>query len=194
MSDNSKTTSEELWIWFFKIWKFWIRGVAEKQWDWFFIYYSFYFFFQTSLLPPSKLVPLGSHTPMETLFPTFGGNAGGLKWSSACSLHSWPSSFLYKDVLERLRKRVILPCHTALSVTEFLTSKGIPVVPQPPSPDLSPCGCPQRTSFWDFRKHRKKCNGHAEDHTGWRLPALLPKVGKTSLLVCSYPRELFWKG
>jgi transposase len=62
----------------------------------------------------------------------------------------------YKDVLERLRKRAIrvrpdiadkwmlhhdnAPCHTALSIIEFLTSKGIPVVPQPPySPDLSPC-------------------------------------------------------
>jgi len=31
------------------------------------------------------------------------------------------------------------PCHTAISVNEFLTKKGIPVVPQPPySPDLSP--------------------------------------------------------
>jgi len=32
------------------------------------------------------------------------------------------------------------PCHTAISLNEFLTEKGIPVVPQPPySPDLSPC-------------------------------------------------------
>jgi hypothetical protein len=31
------------------------------------------------------------------------------------------------------------PCHTALSVTEFLTSKNIYVVPQPSSPDLSHC-------------------------------------------------------
>ena len=31
--------------------------------------------------------------------------------------------------------------HTALSATDFFTSKGIPMVPQPPySPDLSPCG------------------------------------------------------
>jgi len=34
------------------------------------------------------------------------------------------------------------PCHTAISVIEFLCKKGIPVVPQPPySPDISP---------WDF--------------------------------------------
>ena len=61
----------------------------------------------------------------------------------------------YREVLERLRKRVhpVRPeivdtwmlhhnalCHTAISVKEFLTKKGIPVVPQPPySPDLSPC-------------------------------------------------------
>ena len=32
------------------------------------------------------------------------------------------------------------PCHTAIPIGEFLTSKDIAVVPQPPnSPDLSPC-------------------------------------------------------
>lgn len=63
---------------------------------------------------------------------------------------------LYKSVLERLRKRVIrvrphiadkwmlhhdnAPCHTAISIMEFLTSKRITVVLHPPySPDLSPC-------------------------------------------------------
>jgi transposase len=62
----------------------------------------------------------------------------------------------YREVLERLRKRVhrVRPeiantwmlhhdnalCHRAVSVDEFLTKKGSPVVPQPPySPDLSPC-------------------------------------------------------
>ena len=31
-------------------------------------------------------------------------------------------------------------CHTALSITELLTSKGIPVVPQSPySSDINPC-------------------------------------------------------
>ena len=63
---------------------------------------------------------------------------------------------LYWEVLERLRKRVAhvrpgtactwiwhhdnAPCHTAVSINEFLAEKSIPVVPQPPySPDLSPC-------------------------------------------------------
>lgn len=62
----------------------------------------------------------------------------------------------YREVLERLRKRVArvrpgiartwmlhhdnAPCHTAVSINEFLADKSIPVVPQPPySPDLSPC-------------------------------------------------------
>jgi transposase len=32
------------------------------------------------------------------------------------------------------------PCHTAVSINEFLAEKSTPVVPQPPySPDLSPC-------------------------------------------------------
>ena len=62
----------------------------------------------------------------------------------------------YREVLERLRKRVAhvrpgiactwmlhhhnAPCHTAVSINEFLAEKSIPVVPQPPSSsDLSPC-------------------------------------------------------
>ena len=62
----------------------------------------------------------------------------------------------YREVLERLRKRVHhvrpeiadtwmlhhdnAPCHTAISVNEFLDKEGISVVQQPPySPDLSPC-------------------------------------------------------
>ena len=33
-----------------------------------------------------------------------------------------------------------VPCHTAVSINEFLAEKNIPVVPQPPySPDRSPC-------------------------------------------------------
>ena len=58
------------------------------------------------------------------------------------------NQFYYREVLERLRKRVVrvrpsiaddwmlhhdnAPCNTAISVIEFLTKKGIPVVPQPP--------------------------------------------------------------
>ena len=43
------------------------------------------------------------------------------------------------------------------------------------------------------KKRGWQCNGHAEDHSGGRLPALLAKVGTTSPSECSYPRELFWK-
>ena len=63
---------------------------------------------------------------------------------------------IYQEVLERLRKRVAhvrpgiartwmlhhdnAPCHTAVSINEFLAEKSNPVVPQPPSlPNLSPC-------------------------------------------------------
>jgi hypothetical protein len=62
----------------------------------------------------------------------------------------------YREVLEGLRKRVHrarpeiadtcmlhhdnAPCHTAISVNEFFTKKGIPAVPQTLySPDVSPC-------------------------------------------------------
>jgi len=66
--------------------------------------------------------------------------------------------FYFREILERLRKSVVrvrpsvadiwmlhhdnAPCHMAISVVEFLTKKGIPVVPQPPySPDLSSRDC-----------------------------------------------------
>ena len=77
----------------------------------------------------------------------------------------------YKDVLERLRKRVqrvrrdiaddwVLhhdnaPAHTALSIGEFLAKKNIPVLPHPPySPDLALC------DFYLFPKLKSKLNGH----------------------------------
>jgi len=76
----------------------------------------------------------------------------------------------YKDVLERLRKRVQRvrtdiaddwvphhdnpPAHTALSIREFLAKKNIPVLPHPPySPDLAPCG------FYLFSKLKLKLKG-----------------------------------
>ena len=77
----------------------------------------------------------------------------------------------YKDVLERLRKRVqrvrrdiaddwVLqhdnaPAHTALSIREFLAKKNISVLPHPPySPDLAPC------DFYLFPKLKSKLKGH----------------------------------
>ena len=76
----------------------------------------------------------------------------------------------YKDVLERLRKRVqrvrrdivdewVLqhdnaPAHTALSIREFLAKKIIPVLPHPPySPDLAPC------DFYLILKLKSKLKG-----------------------------------
>ena len=77
----------------------------------------------------------------------------------------------YKDVLERLRKRVQrvrrdiaddwvqqhnnAPAHTPLSIREFLVKKNIPVLPHPPySPDLAPC------NFCLFPKLKSKLKGH----------------------------------
>ena len=60
------------------------------------------------------------------------------------------NQFYYREILERLRKRVVrvqpsiannrmfhhdnTPFHMAIPVIEFLAKKGIPVVPQPHSP------------------------------------------------------------
>ena len=77
----------------------------------------------------------------------------------------------YKDVLERLRKRVqrvptdiadewVLhhdkaPAHTALSIREFLAKKNISSLPHPPySPDPAPC------DFYLFLKLKSKLKGH----------------------------------
>jgi len=77
----------------------------------------------------------------------------------------------YKDVLERLQKRVQqvqtdiaadwllhhnnAPAHTALSIREFLAKKNIPLLPHPPySPDLAPC------DFYLFSKLKLKLKGH----------------------------------
>jgi transposase len=47
------------------------------------------------------------------------------------------------------------PCHTAVSIIEFLAEKSIPVVSQPPySPDLSPCDFflfPRLKNHWKGR-------------------------------------------
>ena len=89
----------------------------------------------------------------------------------------------YREVLEKLRKPVArmrpdikekwvvhhgnAPCHTALSITEFL-AKFIPVVSQPPcSPDLSPCDfflffkfeeMFERSSLRHIEQHPENCN------------------------------------
>jgi histone-lysine N-methyltransferase SETMAR len=49
------------------------------------------------------------------------------------------------------------PCHTALSINEFLTEKkSIPVIPQPLySPDLSPC---EFFLFPRLKNHLKGCH------------------------------------
>jgi len=61
------------------------------------------------------------------------------------------NQFYYREILERLRKRVVrvrppsiannwmlhhdnAPCNMAISAIKFLAKKGIPVVPQPPTP------------------------------------------------------------
>ena len=97
------------------------------------------------------------------------------------------TKFFYKDVLERLRKRIIrlrpviadkcmlhhdnAVCHTALSVTEFFTSKGIPVVPLPPftfskTPRMSLSA--QMTSHLRLTQMHTK-NKHVIHYKTWQL-------------------------
>jgi len=58
------------------------------------------------------------------------------------------------------------PCHTAVSINEFLSEKSIPVVPQPPySPDLSPC------DFFLFPR--------LKNHLKWRHFGTLDNIQKS---------------
>ena len=125
----------------------------------------------------------------------------------------------YRAVLERLRKRLhhvrpetadtwmlhhSAPCHTTMSVNECLTKKVIPAVPQPPTLAWSQSVRlltfpetqipPQRSSFWKCGQHPKGRDRPADGTSTWRLPALLPGVGATSLAVRGFPRELRWMG
>ena len=124
----------------------------------------------------------------------------------------------YKDILERLRKRVqrvrrdiadewVLhhdnaPAHTALSIREFLAKKNVPVIPHPPySPDLAPC------DFSLYPKLKSKLKNHNfgtmeniqkivtdELHTyGIWLPVLLWSVEKTLEPLCNFPRVILWR-
>ena len=106
----------------------------------------------------------------------------------------------YKDVLERLPKRVQrvrtdiaddrvphddnAPAHTALSIREFLAKKNIPVLPRPPySPDPAPCEFTSSlswnwiwSSFRDDGKRTESCNRWATHTYRKWLPVLLWSV------------------
>jgi len=77
------------------------------------------------------------------------------------------NQYYYKDILERLWKRVIwvrpniatnwilhhdnAPAHAVFSVAQFFTSKGITVMPHPP---YSPILCPVTSSY--FKKQNRQ--------------------------------------
>jgi len=86
------------------------------------------------------------------------------------------NQYYYKDILERLRKRVMrvhpniatnrilhhdnAPAHAAFCVAQFLTSKGIMVKPQPPYlPDLAP------RDFFLFQKTKSAVKGRHFEST-----------------------------
>ncbi|XP_050522590.1 protein GVQW3-like [Daktulosphaira vitifoliae] len=96
-----------------------------------------------------------SKSRVKTMIITF-FDSRGIVHKEFVPLGQTVNQHFYREVLERLRKRVLrvrpdiantwilhhdnAPCHTALSVLQYLTSKGITVLPQPPySPDMSPC-------------------------------------------------------
>jgi hypothetical protein len=72
----------------------------------------------------------------------------------------------------------------------------------PHQPDQIPCEfilhpdiqIPTQSSlFWNCEQRPKWHNRPAEGFSTWRLAALLPGVGTTSLAVCDFPRKLLWR-
>ena len=134
----------------------------------------------------------------------------GLSWGL---IDVWQNDRYYREVLERLRKRVhrVRP---EIADTWMLHYDNAPVtlpppwknfllVPQPPySPHLSSYDIPfpeiqippQRSSFWNCGQYPKGRDRPAVGTSTWRLPALLPGVGATSAAVYDFPKELLWKG
>ena len=115
----------------------------------------------------------------------------------------------YKDVLERLQKRVqqvrkdvtddwVLhhdkaPAHTVLSIWEFLAKKNIPVLPHPPyGPEPATCdfylSLSWRVNISGRWKTYKNCNRWATYTYGKWLPVLLLSLDKTLEPVCDFPR------
>jgi len=120
----------------------------------------------------------------------------------------------YKDVLERLQKRVqwvrrdiaddwVLqhdkaPAHTALSIREFLAKRNIPILPHPPySPDLAQCNFylfPKlKGHHFGMMENTKNCNRWAKHTYGKWLPLLLWSVAKTLETLCNFPRVIPWR-
>ena len=71
------------------------------------IFYISKFFFSNINVIPFKIVSLGSYTPMDTLFPLFVAALEVFNWYGVQHVHYTLLDVLYKDVLERLRKRVV---------------------------------------------------------------------------------------
>ena len=113
---------------------------------------------------------MGSYTPMKTLFPFLVAALEVFnRYLFSMSVRLFRIYFFIKtslkgsengsfawDIADKwMHHHDSTPGHTALSVTEFFISKGIPVVPQPPnSPDLSPC------DFFLFHKLKNVLKGH----------------------------------
>ena len=159
------------------------------------------------------------HTDVDVV-TTFGSSAGSIQpvWSSVCPLHSYqcfesPKMTSFGHIFTFKKKKRVTgagiwwigglgnhsnafwgqkSCDGGGSVTWGFVMMEHPFVFNVISQANDPF-------FWAFqgrlyKKHPKECNGHTEDHTGWRLPALLPEVGTTSPSVCNCPRKLFWRG
>ena len=124
----------------------------------------------------------------------------------------------YVEVLREFRKRFLgkrpelfkssqwpfqqdnAPVNNSILVTDYLTKKGIKIVPQPPySPDLAPCDFwlfpqTQRVSLWDNWVDERGCDeGHWHAHTRG-LPWSHPEIFGTVQQVHCSRRRLVQRG
>jgi transposase len=83
------------------------------------------------------------------------------------------------------------PAHSAFSVAQYLTSKGIMVMPQPPySPDLTPC------DFFLFQKTKSAVKGHHFESTEdikTSVTRALNDIPQAVFQECYKQRQHCWK-
>jgi hypothetical protein len=179
------------------------------------IFYLTTFLFCSNInVIPFKIVPLGSYTPMETLFPLLVEvlevfsryDLPHIRYTLLDVLWS-PEITSFEDIFKFWKNEQVRWgglgnhgksswgqkfCDRVDSVTWDVVMMENLFVCNVWYHGNDPFSEPFRDVF--IKNLVTSVTDMLEDHTGWRLTALLPKVGTPSPSVGSCPRGLFWMG
>jgi hypothetical protein len=109
-------------------------------------------------------------------------------WACRKFVPSWSQKF--SPTNRRNERRFGQKSYFSGSAATILAwSESVWILPFPKTPTP-----PQRSSFWNCGQYPKGRDGPAEGTSTWRFPTLLPGVGATSPVVCSFSRQLLWRG